>query len=207
MTKALERFARDIFPDNQYVNVKLVFDELRSLYDEGARPYHNFGHVEDCLHVFDYIDHRTLRRREVLAAIYYHDAFYDSKRKDNEERSAHLAKQRLMSCGYKSSFGEDVFQIIMGTKHAGGLTDPAAQLMADIDLAGFAVDSKSFHDNTRKIREEYAWVPDEDFRKGRKEFFRSMLARPAIYYLEPFKYLFESRARENLEEGVVMLSV
>ena len=35
--------------------------------------------------------------------------------------------------------------------------------MVDIDLSSLALPPKAFEKNSRRIREEYEWVPDADF--------------------------------------------
>ncbi|TIU46557.1 MAG: hypothetical protein E5W19_25905, partial [Mesorhizobium sp.] len=69
--------------------------ELSVLYHAAGRHYHNLAHIEAMLTLAG--DYRTLLDdpEAVEAAIWFHDAIYDSRAKDNEAQSAALAEQKL----------------------------------------------------------------------------------------------------------------
>ncbi len=50
------------------------------------------------------------------------------------------------------------------------------------------------------IRQEYAAVPDELYRPGRRRVLEGFLARPQIYLTERLRALWEAPARANLSE-------
>jgi predicted metal-dependent HD superfamily phosphohydrolase len=203
-----ERFRRDLFPHvppTQLPEIRELFRELEVAYTSSDRHYHNLDHIENCLNVFEAVNHRAVLRMDIVAAIYFHDVIYDSAAKDNEERSADFAVLRLRDVGFHGGFSTNVRRIILGTKHLGGLADYSSQVMADVDLAELAVDQDTFDSNTAKIRQEYSWVLEDDFRKGRADFFGTLLSREHIYYTPQFRFLFEKRARENLERGMAKL--
>jgi predicted metal-dependent HD superfamily phosphohydrolase len=71
--------------------------ELVSAYSASDRHCHDLRHVDAMLdlmgeHVVLLADPGT-----VEAAIWFHDAIYDSHRDDNEQRSAELRKEPLLS--------------------------------------------------------------------------------------------------------------
>jgi|SRR5665213_848870 len=198
-----ERFKSELFPgyggDQEAAK---LFSEIKGSYSGPCRHYHNLGHIQNCLNVFDFVAHGAVEKKAIVAAIYYHDIVYDSTAKDNEARSAEFAQERLDETGFGNPFSAKVRNLILATKHLGGLDSYDEQVMADVDLSELAVDYKTFVSNTHKIRKESSWVDAADFRKGRVDFFRKMLERPSIYYTEPFQFLFEARARENLQHSV-----
>ncbi len=74
-------------------------DELVRAYAAPERHYHNLAHIEAMLelHAQRTRTHCPIRQA-VEAAIWFHDAVYDTRRHDNEERSAQLAADRLPGC-------------------------------------------------------------------------------------------------------------
>jgi predicted metal-dependent HD superfamily phosphohydrolase len=65
-----------------------VLSELMHAYSSPDRYYHNFTHIQDCLSVFDQTSSLAAHPEEVELAIWFHDAVYDTKRNDNEQKSA-----------------------------------------------------------------------------------------------------------------------
>ena len=70
---------------------------LEAAYATPQRAYHNFGHVQEVLR--HYADVAAgpgwAQPVEIYLAVLYHDAIYESGRKDNEALSAALAAERL----------------------------------------------------------------------------------------------------------------
>jgi predicted metal-dependent HD superfamily phosphohydrolase len=56
------------------------------------------------------------------------------------------------------------------------------------------------------IRKEYAWVPEDLFRRERVKILRGFLDRPHIYYYRQYREKFEATARANLEQAIARLS-
>ena len=68
---------------------------LAALYAEPHRAYHHLGHVLDCLELARGVRDRLESPVAVELALWYHDAIYDSRASDNEERSAAFAVAEL----------------------------------------------------------------------------------------------------------------
>jgi hypothetical protein len=68
---------------------------LRQLYNEPTRHYHNNAHIEDLLGQLAQHHNAFDDPETVEAAIWFHDAIYDSTAKDNEAQSAALAADWL----------------------------------------------------------------------------------------------------------------
>jgi predicted metal-dependent HD superfamily phosphohydrolase len=77
--------------------MSLVSDPVRAelvrAHTAPDRHYHDLRHVETLLRLAQ--DHAFADREAVEAAIWFHDAIYDTRRQDNEERSAEFAIERL----------------------------------------------------------------------------------------------------------------
>jgi predicted metal-dependent HD superfamily phosphohydrolase len=57
-------------------------------YSSPERYYHNLAHIQDSLSVFNQTSSLAAHSEEVELAIWFHDAVYDPRRSDSEQRSA-----------------------------------------------------------------------------------------------------------------------
>jgi predicted metal-dependent HD superfamily phosphohydrolase len=183
----------------------VVFDELIRAYSSPDRFYHNLNHIEDCLSIFDQTKLLAPHREEVELAIWFHDAVYDTRKNDNEQRSAEWAASVIDQSGVDHAVAEQVSRLILATRHTANLTDRDAQLVVDIDLSILGRESAVFWQYEENIRKEYAWVPESVYRQKRREVLRGFLDRSHIYYHERFRDMFEERARANLLQAIERL--
>jgi predicted metal-dependent HD superfamily phosphohydrolase len=184
-----------------------VRDDVIHRYISSGRAYHNLEHIAACLRLLE--EHKQLasRQTEVEVALWYHDIVYDPKRKDNEEKSAALARDHLLRLGVKSTgFLIDVEHLIMATRHTGIPKTPDCALVADIDLAILAASPRGYDWYARAIRKEYSFVKRDAFRKGRADVLRSFLKRSSIYTTPTFRHRYEHIARANLEREIESLT-
>jgi len=179
-----------------------AFRELSERYSESHRHYHNAQHICECLAEFDAVSRSCKNKTAVELAIWFHDAIYDPRAPDNEERSAALAASFL-----EGPLRQAVESLIMVTKHTASPTDPDAKLLVDIDLAILGKPGKRFWEYEQQIRAEYAWVPQEVFAAKRAVILESFLARPTIYSNAHFKNAYEVKARGNLTQAIEKLRV
>jgi predicted metal-dependent HD superfamily phosphohydrolase len=93
----------------------------------------------------------------------------------------------------------------MATGHHAVPTDPDAQLLVDIDLWILGADPRRFDESDAQVRQEYAHVPDRQFREGRSRVLRRFLDRPRLYSTDRFHSTLETRARENLRRALERL--
>jgi predicted metal-dependent HD superfamily phosphohydrolase len=178
-----------------------VFDRLADAYSEPHRAYHNATHIRDCLEQFDRAREFAERQDEVEAAIWFHDAVYDPRAKDNEERSADWAASALRNAGAEEEIIHRVLHLILATKHDAEPESPDARLLMDVDLSILGRDPGAFDHYDRAIRREYEWVPEEQYRDGRTGILQRFLDRPRIYITPPFLEL-ETAARNNLKLAI-----
>jgi predicted metal-dependent HD superfamily phosphohydrolase len=182
-----------------------ALDELLRAYSSPGRYYHNLAHVEDCLSVFDRASSLALHPQEVELAIWFHDAVYDTRRSDNEQKSAEWAVEVIRHAGLGERIANRVASSILSTRHDEDAAGTDARLLADVDLSILGRDREIFRRYEENIRKEYAWVPEDVFRQERRKVLQRFLERPSIYYHREFRDLFEERARRNLEQSIARL--
>ena len=179
-----------------------TYDELLAAYTAPDRHYHNLGHINDGLEKLDEVRHLLEDPDAVEMAWWWHDFVYNTASRTNEYESALAADLILFELGVKTARRNKMVWLIMPTKHDRIPTGNDQRYMVDIDLASLGTVPEVFDQNTANIRKEYAWVPDDDFRTGRADFFRKMLeGRPSgvIYLTDYFRERYEAQAQENLK--------
>jgi len=175
-----------------------LFAQLTAAYAEPQRHYHTLQHLGECLALFD--DARALAERpaEVELALWFHDAIYDIKGHENEQRSADWARDALRDAGVSADAAQRVHDLVMATRHTAVPSGRDEQLLVDIDLSILGAARARFDEYEQQIRKEYAYVPGFLFRRKRREILKGFLDRPAIYSTPHFHGALEARARDNL---------
>jgi predicted metal-dependent HD superfamily phosphohydrolase len=182
-----------------------TFAELAAAYGAPGRYYHTLEHIAEMLGLLQMHRRRAADPATVQLAVWFHDAVYDSRRSDNEARSADLAADRLRTWGLPAAQITLVYQMILATCHVG--TPPAdadTQFLIDLDLAILAAQPERYDRYAADIRREFAWVADADYRSGRRRVLEGFLARPRIYSAELWEGQ-EGQARTNLRRELVRL--
>ena len=178
------------------------YDRLLELYSEPHRHYHNAQHITDCLKEFDSTRDAAHEPHAVELAIWFHDAIYNPRAGDNEERSAELAAQFIRETGVAKEFQPSVNQLVLATKHHDGTLHRDAALMVDIDLSIFGQTPERFWKYEDQIRKEYEWVPGNIFTVKRAEILQRFLSRDKIFGTKFFFSKYETQARVNLAESL-----
>ena len=174
-----------------------LFGQLRRAYGEPHRYYHTDRHIAECLQLLNRFAHVAERPDEIAVAIWFHDAVYDTKRSDNEQRSAEWAHCYLSAAAIDADCVSRVCDMIVATKdHESSSLDGC--LMLDIDLGIFGAEREVFDGYDQAIRQEYLWVPEAQYRAARSQRLRCFLDLPRIFQTDEFHGRYESRARENL---------
>ena len=184
--------------------------ELSALYRAEDRHYHNLAHIEAMLGLAG--DYRALLGdpEAVEAAIWFHDAIYDSKAKDNEARSAALAEKRLAGrtdAGRLDRIGAMI--LATATHQLPRFDDDAAtrdaSLFLDMDLSILGAEPDAFDAYEHAVRREYDWVEERMWRAGRGAVLKDFLARTRIFHTEEFRQRFEPQARLNMARSLEAL--
>jgi predicted metal-dependent HD superfamily phosphohydrolase len=185
-----------------------VFEEVERRYAEPTRHYHTLDHVQQVTQVTYQLsrsERRLLTPAIDLAAI-LHDVVYDSRAKDNEERSAEYAHEVLASLGVDRATRDEVARLILLTKrHETTVDDFSGQFLLDADLSVLGADEGEYDRYADAIRREYSWVSDEDYRTGRWEVLKRFLARPRLYFTPTMHERCEAKARANLAREIASL--
>ena len=182
-----------------------LFEEMAAAWAEPHRAYHGTAHLLDCLEQLDAAPGEGADRRIVEAGLWFHDAVYDPRATGNEARSAAWASRALGATGIPSAMAAEVARLVLLTRHTAPAPDPAGRLICDVDLSILGRPPEDFYEFERRIRAEYAWVPEETYRAVRVDILTGFLRRAPLYLTEHFRRKYESAARRNLEAAVARL--
>jgi predicted metal-dependent HD superfamily phosphohydrolase len=180
--------------------------DLRNAYSEPERAYHTLHHIAECLQLLQQTQGLARSSPSIELAIWFHDAIYDPRRGDNEERSALWAKAELRRAGASLALQDRIVSLVMVTCHDAEPQTQDEELMSDIDLAILGAGSRRFDEYERQVRQEYAHVPTQQFRPGRRKILNEFLARDHIYFTEWFRTRREAQARSNLQRSLTRLA-
>jgi predicted metal-dependent HD superfamily phosphohydrolase len=196
---ALARRWLDLLPD-----AHSAFDDLVRRYAEPSRHYHTLAHIASVLEVIDrLVSHAP---PALVLAAWYHDAVYDSRAGDNEERSAELARHALAGRVGDGVCDEVARLILLTTSHTASADDHVGQVLLDADLAVLGAERDIYDAYARAIRQEYAWVNEPDYRTGRRRVLQRFLGRPVIYFTRAMRAQAEGQARANLAREIAALA-
>jgi predicted metal-dependent HD superfamily phosphohydrolase len=182
-----------------------LYAALRTRYAERHRHYHTLRHIEECFAHLDDLRRLAEHPAEVEVALWFHDAIYQPKRKDNEQRSAKWAKTSLTAVGIDEMVGQRVADLILATRHAALPKTMDAKVLVDVDLSILGVDAARFEEYEAQVRKEYQWLPSPMYRRERSKVLKKLLDRPQIFSTERMFRELESRARENLNRSLARL--
>ena len=181
---------------------KDAFASLMARYQEPHRRYHGVAHLDSCLRELEPARGAGARIGEVLLALLFHDAIYDPRSAANEAESAALAEQVLRGAKAPEDVVQRISSMILATREHDARGDQDTALLLDTDLSILGADEAAYEGFEEAIRAEYAFVPEEIFRKARLEVLRGFLSRPRIFLTDVFHQRLESQARLNLARHV-----
>ena len=194
--------------------MSLLSDEVRGqligIYSGPGRHYHDLRHIKALLAMAQEHAREITDSEAVEAAIWFHDAVYDTRKGDNEAESAKLATQ-LLAGGVADERLEFIAATIRASaNHRVPETMDAVEasdcaLFLDMDLAILGAAGEEFATYERAVRREYDRVPERAWITGRSQVLRSFLARPFIYASPQFRCSHEAAARLNLERSLTSL--
>ena len=184
--------------------------DISALYGVAGRHYHGISHIEALLALACEYRQALADPEAVEAAIWFHDAVYDSRAKDNETQSAALAREKL-SGRVEAGRLERIVAMIeaTATHQLPKFADPGAArdtaLFLDMDLSVLGAAPEVFAEYERAVRQEYAWVPEPTWVAGRGAVLKNFLARMSIFHTPEFRNRFEEQARINMGRSLAML--
>jgi predicted metal-dependent HD superfamily phosphohydrolase len=189
---------------------KALKAELTALYAASSRYYHGLAHIEAML-ALAREHHAALSDPEAVeAAIWFHDAIYDSSKGDNEKRSAELAVQRLT--GRTAPDRVERIKVMIeatATHQVPDFGNEAARrdaaLFVDMDLSILGAPPERYDAYESAVRLEYAWVADAAWRAGRAAVLQGFLSLPHIFCTDLFRERYETQARRNIARSMEKL--
>ncbi len=187
------------------VATKQNFNKIVESYSTPNRYYHNLKHIHHVLEVIESLEFQTkiFETTTVKFAAWFHDIVYDTKAKDNEEKSAEYAMEILSSLSIPSDVIKNVKKLILQTKnHYASNTDFDGQILLDADLAILGSNPAKYCKYTQAIRQEYIWVPDTEYFAARKKILETFLQRDNIYFTQFMQETKEKIARNNIETEI-----
>lgn len=182
-----------------------TFAQLTARYAEPQRHYHNAAHIAECLAWLDDCTSLVADPVAIEFALWFHDAVYDPRSSDNEERSADLATETLRRAGADPALVGRVAALILTTKSHTAAGQSDAPWLLDIDLAVLARPRATFLEYEVAIRAEYAWVPLETYCEKRAAILTHFLSRPHLFLTAHFAPRFEAVARANVAFSIAAL--
>ncbi|MEE1822146.1 hypothetical protein PUR61_08055 [Streptomyces sp. BE20] len=173
--------------------------ELLRRWAEPQRRYHTTEHLRAVLAHVDALAGHAADPDAVRLAAWFHDAVYRPDRSENEERSAVLAVRALTEAGLAAARVDEVARLVRLTvTHHPHPGDRDGEVLCDADLAVLGGPPDAYAAYAAAVREEYAFVPEPDFRAGRATVLRQLLALPALYRTPTAHERFDAPARANL---------
>jgi len=199
-----------------------VLPEIRNIYEQSFRKYHNWEHIEEMFTLY-----KTYRERSALVsdckqvtpfAILFHDIVYFPGCKSNEENSAKLAEFYLRPFEDKGVVEPIVLDyvtrsILATQNHFTFETEndtyryfvdyaSAIEILLDLDLARLAYPYEVFRDLNQKLRQEYFMYSDIDWLTGRIKFLQTLKDRfdsgGELFRTVYFGNEFNDQAHENV---------
>ncbi len=193
--------------------IEKTFTQIAEAYSTPNRYYHNLKHIHHVLEVIQTLESQTedLETETVQLAAWFHDIVYDSKAKDNEEKSAEYADEVLSSLSIPSHVINNVKSLILttknhqplkGVKRSSTVASRHSQILLDADLAILSSNPEEYKNYAHAIRQEYIWVPEVEYIAARKQILENFLQRENIYFTELMQQTKEKIARTNLESEI-----
>ena len=181
------------------------WQEIEKSYSQKSRKYHNLLHLENMILELENVKDEISDFDALLLSVFYHDITYKATSKDNEEKSAEIAKKHLEKINISSEKIAKVYNQILATKSHKRCDDSDTNFLLDADLAILGKDWNVYENYVHQIRKEYSIYPDFLYNPGRKKVLLHFLEFDEIFKTEYFKEKYEKMARENIQREILML--
>jgi len=187
---------------------EIAFEDIVARHSEPHRRYHGLSHLTA---LFDLLERHApdiAPGSAARLAVWWHDAIYDPKASDNEERSAHLARTTLQDLRTREALVDETAELILKTKRHwdSGRASAAGDAFLDADIAILGASPAVYDAYAAGVRREYGWASDELYRHGRSAFLQSALARERYFRTDGFEIAYGAQARENMANELKRLA-
>jgi pantetheine-phosphate adenylyltransferase len=139
--------------------------EVLTRYEEPHRFYHTTQHL---VNVLENLKRNGGASDELFLAAVYHDAVYDPRANDNEERSADLFSEHAKNSNFTTDQKNKVRQFILDTK-AHTTRDATSQILINADLEILDRPLDELIEYEKQIFREYQFVDYKTYKVKRLE--------------------------------------
>lgn len=194
------------FQVDKNVSKKILMD-LCILYTSEDRFYHRLEHIEQILCTIDSLRPICQNLPALQLAAWFHDAIYNPKAKNNEEKSAEYAAIALTQLQIPHTIIDRVIKMILYTQyHQAASDDIDSQIFLDADLAILGTNTREYNVYAAAIRREYSWMAAAEYQQGRIEILQKFWQRQRIYFTDRMFTKLEKKARQNILAEIEILS-
>lgn len=193
------RYAIDERDSNQ------LWQEIEGAYEAENRHYHNLSHVAKMLELATCYQADLRDPDIVFFSIFYHDLVDRVLAKDNELKSAEVAKRRLQHIRMSPTSVHQCVDQIRATQFHAPNQDGDTRYFLDFDLSILGATPEEYEQYAAQVRKEYAVYPSFLYNKGRKKALGKFLDRTRIFQTDTFYASFEAQARENISKELQRL--
>ena len=184
------------------------WQEILEHYTKKWKYYHNLNHIYSFVELFEkYNNNIQNYKSEFLISIFFHDIIYIPSRKDNEDESMNLFNKFYSETNPKNLNKEKVIEFISETKnHTLNIIHNNEELNYFLDMDMHILSEENWEDYENKIRKEYPYLSEIEYKNGRIKFLQSCLNKEKIYRTKIFYDAFEQKARSNIKKIIEKLN-
>ncbi len=182
-----------------------LWSEIEQHYSEPTRHYHNLAHIAAVYNKLSVIKGLLVDWDMVQFSVFYHDIFYNTNKNDNELNSALLAKSNMQKLAIEDSKIGTVFNQILATQSHQNTNDTDTNYFTDADLSILGESWDNYQVYSQQIRAEYIQHADEIYVLGRIKVLNHFIAMEWIFKTSHFYNLYETNAKQNLENEIKLL--
>ena len=184
------------------------WQEILEHYTKKWKYYHNLNHIYSFVELFEkYNNNIQNYKSEFLISIFFHDIIYIPSRNDNEDESMNLFNKFYSETNPKNLNKEKVIEFISETKnHTLNIIHNNEELNYFLDMDMHILSEENWEDYENKIRKEYPYLSEIEYKNGRIKFLQSCLNKEKIYRTKIFYDAFEQKARSNIKKIIEKLN-
>ena len=172
------------------------WSEIEKKYNSKNRYYHNLNHLSNMITELEFVKNDIKSLDCILFSTYYHDIIYNTKKSDNEEKSAIFLEKALEKTSFQ--FIDICKNQIIATKNHEESIDNDINIFLDLDMSILGQSRAEYIEYCQQIRKEYNIYPDFFYKKGRKKALLSFLEQERIFKTHFFNKKYEKQARQNI---------
>ena len=180
-------------------DVDYWWHEILENYTKKWKFYHNLNHVYSFVNLFEkYNKFINNYKNEFLISIYFHDIIYIPSRNDNEEESINMFNKFYNEVQPNNLNKEKVIEFIAETKNHSLSKDYDFELDLFLDMDMQIVADENWEDYENKIRKEYCFVDETEYKNKRRQFLQSLVNKNRIFRTQIFYDTYEQIAKNNI---------